>query len=406
MIRTSILSALTLTCLASAADLRAVLPDGSVRSGDPVLGGWGDFATVPGPVGESVLRDGVLWVGRPDGQVWSVDGGGNASVAFSVPGGAVVLAADGIHLLIAGSDGFVRKVDPTSGQVQESYTAPLDVVSLFSSFQAGRVAGTQSGELWREAAGTFVPFADLAGEVPVSVLEYNGQLFVATDQGNVLRVSLGGATSASYPLGAPATDMVEHLTDLLVSLDDGRLLRVDRETGQLLSETQIAATAGSLAVEQDIWLGWAYCYGDDCLCGNEDPNNGCRNSTGLGGYLLASGSASVTADDMTLVLTHMVPDGFYVMIMGQGWSHMHLGDGLLCVDVSLPFYRYPAGQVNSAGFDTLGPGLINYGHDTFHSEGHIAAGETWHFQAWYRDLQGPCGTGSNMTNAYSVTFGL
>jgi hypothetical protein len=34
----------------------------------------------------------------------------------------------------------------------------------------------------------------------------------------------------------------------------------------------------------------------------------------------------------------------------------------------------------------------------------IAAGETWHFQAWFRDPSGPCGMGSNLTNALRVTF--
>jgi len=35
----------------------------------------------------------------------------------------------------------------------------------------------------------------------------------------------------------------------------------------------------------------------------------------------------------------------------------------------------------------------------------IHPGETWHFQAWFRDGNGsPCGGLSNLSSAYSVTF--
>jgi len=401
----TLLPLLTLSLPALAQDLRAVLPDGTVRAGDPVLGGWADLGAVPGPVGEGVLLDGLLWVGRPDGQVWCVDEAGDATLAFQVPGGAEVLARDGVSLLAVGSDDVVRRVDPLTGQVLEEVAAPDGVVSLFASFAAGRVAGTASGQLWREVAGTYLPFVDLAGQVPVALLEADAHLFVATDQGRLLHLKLDGTTVAEHGLGAPAVGMVEHLTDMLVCIQGGRLLRVDRETGQVLTSTELGSSSGSLTVEQDSPLGWAYCYGDTCACGNEDPKNGCENSTGLGAYLLADGSTSVAADDVKLVLTHMVPGGFYLMLMGQGWNPQVFNDGLLCIDVTQPFFRYPIGQVNGAGFDVMGPGLIEYGQDHFGANGHIRAGDTWHFQTWYRDPHGPCGTGSNLTNAYSVTFG-
>ena len=49
----------------------------------------------------------------------------------------------------------------------------------------------------------------------------------------------------------------------------------------------------------------------------------------------------------------------------------------------------------------LGPGIVA---DSF---GFITPGTTWHFHAWHRDAApgpGPCGTGANLTNLYSVTF--
>ena len=36
--------------------------------------------------------------------------------------------------------------------------------------------------------------------------------------------------------------------------------------------------------------------------------------------------------------------------------------------------------------------------------GAILPGSTWHFQTWYRDIAGPCGAFSNLSNALSVTW--
>jgi len=50
------------------------------------------------------------------------------------------------------------------------------------------------------------------------------------------------------------------------------------------------------------------------------------------------------------------------------------------------------GELTHTGFVADAGGLIN-------------PGETWHFHAWYRDPSlGPCATGANLTNLYSVTF--
>ena len=36
--------------------------------------------------------------------------------------------------------------------------------------------------------------------------------------------------------------------------------------------------------------------------------------------------------------------------------------------------------------------------------GQVLEGSTWHFQCWYRDPQGPGGTGFNLSDAMAVTF--
>jgi hypothetical protein len=400
------IAAALLPALSAGQDVLVTLPEGQVLTGDAVLGGLTPLASLAGPVGDGALVGASLWVGCADGQVWEVEKDGTTSMAFTVAGGAAVLARDGSALLAAGSDGFVRRVDPATGQVLETYAAPNDVTTLYHSVAAGRLAGTASGLLLREIGGTFQQIADLGGEVPAGVVEFEFQLFLATTSGTIQRRALGGTLLGSFELGVMVSDLHEHLTDLLVTTQDGRLLRVDRETGAVLDEESLGGVASSIAVEDDPWIGLAYCYGNDCPCGNEDRKNGCENSTGLGGYLLASGSTSIEADDLTLVLTHMPPNSFHVLIMGQSWSEMHLGDGMLCVDVSSATFRFPVSQSSSVGFDVLGPGLVDFTHQSFGEPGRIDPGETWHFQNWYRDSNGPCGSGFSVTNAYTILFEL
>jgi len=400
------IAAALLPALSAAEDALVTLPDGQVLSGDSVLGGLTPLASVPGPVGDGALVGASLFVGRADGQVWEVQQDGTTSLAFTVTGGAQVLTEDGDALLAAGSDGFVRRLDPATGQVLAAYPAPSDVTTLYHSVAAGRLAGTASGLLLREIGGAFQQIADLGGAEPAGLVEFEFQVFLATTGGTIQRRSLSGNLLGSFDLGVPVTDLHESLTDLLVTTLDGRLLRVDREQGTVMTEEALAGAVSGIALEDDPMIGLAYCYGNTCPCGNEDRKNGCENSTGLGGYMLASGSPSIAGDDLTLVLTHMPPNAFHVLIMGQSWSEMLLGDGMLCVDVSNATFRFPVSQASPAGFDVLGPGLVEFTHQSFGEAGHIDPGETWHFQDWYRDSSGPCGSGFSVTNAYTVLFGL
>ena len=52
---------------------------------------------------------------------------------------------------------------------------------------------------------------------------------------------------------------------------------------------------------------------------------------------------------------------------------------------------------------TLGPGIVNLS-SLFQVNFHILAGQTWNFQGWYRDPNGPCGTQFNLTNGLAITF--
>ena len=150
----------------------------------------------------------------------------------------------------------------------------------------------------------------------------------------------------------------------------------------------------------------AYCFCPPTLapCGNPDPTAGCRNSTGQGGLLSASGTTSVGADNLVLAATQLPAFQFGVLFMGPtNVAPVPFVDGLRCV--APPIYRYALQTSGAGGVMTYGPGLVAYTVGNFPPAGWITPGSTWHFQVWYRDPFGPCAQGSNVTNAIQALFG-
>ena len=65
--------------------------------------------------------------------------------------------------------------------------------------------------------------------------------------------------------------------------------------------------------------------------------------------------------------------------------------------------RFPVAFGSGQGVVQHGPGLIAISQ-TFPALGAIQPGEDRHFQVWYRDAAGPCGSSTNLSNAVRVTF--
>jgi FG-GAP repeat len=166
------------------------------------------------------------------------------------------------------------------------------------------------------------------------------------------------------------------------------------------------AESGALYVFQLATSASQYC---SCVvqapCGNPDGHGGCYSSSGQGAVLQACGSGSVTTDDLKMESRWMPKDVRGLVLMGPRADKAPYGDGNICVgpgDKGL--FRYPAGSSGPEGVITLGPGIVAYSHANFPTTGHIQPGDTWYFQAWYRDPNGPCGTGFNLSNGLKVEF--
>ena len=159
-----------------------------------------------------------------------------------------------------------------------------------------------------------------------------------------------------------------------------------------------------------VGLAQSYC---DCTpglgpCGNDvgaGLHGGCINSTGARAFLGPIGSTSVSVDDLIFVANQMPASQPVMLFMGPVAAQLPFGDGLLCVGPGATgLGRFSTKQTSVVGTANWGPGLVAYTKANFPSTSWIKPGQTWHFQAWYRDIDGPCGQGTNLTNGLAMTF--
>ena len=148
--------------------------------------------------------------------------------------------------------------------------------------------------------------------------------------------------------------------------------------------------------------GVGYCFGNACPCGNDDGGAGCANSTGSGALLAASGFASIALDDLDFSVSGMPASKVGLVYTGETALLLPFGDGHRCVGAGpLGLVRLPA-AVSSAGGALSVTNAISTAHAL--SAASLAPGSTWNFQTWYRDPGGPCGAGSNLSNALRIVI--
>lgn len=147
-----------------------------------------------------------------------------------------------------------------------------------------------------------------------------------------------------------------------------------------------------------------FCAGDAfdgtlCPCGNETTfgaGEGCRNSTGVGAILAATGSLEYATDDLSLVLSQARPLQPAVFLQGASQLSLPFKDGKLCV--GSPTERMEVVTIDAAGVGATTQSIVTNGNVP-------GPGAVRYYQAWYRDPQvSVCGTGSNFSSGLIVEW--
>jgi len=150
-------------------------------------------------------------------------------------------------------------------------------------------------------------------------------------------------------------------------------------------------------------VGTAFCLcapGSPAPCGNFFAGGGCLNAAGTGAVLTGFGSTSVGADNLFLTTSGMNAGTFAVPIMSMtSFGPALIQNGKLCVG---PVFRRMGIFPTGAGTMVFGP-IVGVAAALAPPVA-ILPLSSWNFQTWYRDIGGPCGGNSNLSNALSVTF--
>ena len=169
---------------------------------------------------------------------------------------------------------------------------------------------------------------------------------------------------------------------------------VDPGTGDLLFAAHDGTSMLVVVPSTPVFLGTSYCA--------PAP----RNSQGRSGILIATGTQSVAANDVTLHASNLTLNsfGYFLTSRTQGLVHHPGGSmGVLCLGGSIGRYVGP-GQVRNSGVT----GAFSLGIDlaatpTPIGAVQVVAGETWNFQAWHRDGGFGAAT-SNFTHGVAIPF--
>ena len=125
------------------------------------------------------------------------------------------------------------------------------------------------------------------------------------------------------------------------------------------------------------------------------------NSSGNSGVMSATGSRVAADNDLTLQASGLPNNQFGIFIVAGNQNQIPLSNGFLCLAGTIGRFVGPGqiGATGSTGGFSLQVDLtsIPQGGGVFA----VSAGQTWNFQAWYRD---GVGAGSNLTDGYQIDF--
>ncbi|MFT4539518.1 MAG: hypothetical protein ACI841_000357 [Planctomycetota bacterium] len=392
---------------ASANDLYFAGSDfGQILRGNAAQGDFAFLGACGGPAQSMCLDDEDLFIGDQSGRIYHFDSSLSAVVyAFDSANDATSILLDGADLLVGGSDATVLRYSK-QGTLIQTLTPPVSVDAMLLDGSMLYVGSSQGAVFQANLADGIFSFWGTCGGPIQSMAHADGSMFLGTTSGVIYR--LDEATQlvdASFAAGNDARALAIHMGDLLSGGSDGSIRRIAPDDGRLFATIDGGFDVEAIAVSEEAEPGTGYCYGGVCACGNHDSEAGCANTTGAGAKLRASGSTSVTDDDLFFTLSGLPTGQFGVMYMGAAQNSLTFGNGILCAGAGgYGQFRFPVQGAGAGGFMSLGLGVVAHSHTHFSVLGQITAGQNWNFQAWYRDPGGACGSSFNTSNGYSVTF--
>lgn len=318
------------------------------------------------------------------------------------------LALRGHELYVATASSKVMVFDRSRGVWLRQWDLPLAATTLHVD-RGHLYAGTNFGAVMEIAADGNVTFLGSCGSLIRGIASSATELFLASS-GFIWRVDRAtGFVTTAIPVAQEPTGVVHDQGVLHVGADNGVVYTYDAATGQAIG-AQIWGNPINAMTRGGDSAGAGYCYGDSsvCPCGVGDPFGGCPHYVGIGARLVTYGSPSVAADDFELAVLDLPTTTVGRFYMGGGITQVPFGNGLLCAGSGgYGQFRFPVQHPQSSGFFgafRFGPGIVAHSHQQFGPLGAIQPGSTWQFQAWFRDVQNPCGGRFNTSNATSVTF--
>ncbi len=328
---------------------------------------------------------------------------------FSLQSDCAAIGALGNDLVVADTDGEVQRVDKVTGQVLEAHTVEswLEITSLVVD---GSVVylGVGGGVGLRKDFATSESFSfwgTCSGPV-VSMAQDDTYVLMSDTFGNISKVTkTTQQPSFFFNVNEGPTQIAMHSGDLLTFDEAGAMRRLDLGTSRNQQLQGLGIQVSAVVSMEEPMPGVTYCYGLACPCGNDDPEAGCTNSVGEGAWLRGTGSASASADELVLFTSNLPAQRFGVLFMtNTPQEATAFGDGLLCgTGAGGGFRRFAPKSSGEFGFFSHS-NLVGASAATFGESGTISNGSTWHFQQWFRDDSGPCGSGFNTTNSFVVTF--
>ncbi len=359
---------------------------GDMRVGDFAFTSQATFASSYGAGGK-----GAVFRSIDGGQSWQLS---NQGLPTSRHYSSISFPHDPIGFVCGGGSGtkwLYRTVDGGATWQSMSTAGLPDLLHATHWFDlANGLLTSRSAGIWRTSDGG-AHWTQVWTE-PCAPIHFRDGLhgIASTTSGELVLSDDAGLTWRSVPAPLPSTYLLGTAPFAL----PGGFLVGSSTTTLLVASTEMIET-------------YCACDSSSSPCANPDIQAGCRNSTGQGALLSGSNTVSVTSDDLLLFATPLPPNQSVLLFMGAGATDLPFGDGMRCVSPGTKgLFRFPVRNSGPSGLLREGPGLVALSHARFAANGQITAGQTWNFQAWFRDPLGPCGSAFNLSNALRVTFGL